>query len=56
MYESEGPREFGYVRFHYPRMASVSLPAAVRADTAALFLLTCVFWGIVLYLSLNQVV
>jgi hypothetical protein len=54
MYESEKPCDVTSVRFRQPRMASVSLPAAIQADTAALFLLTCIFWGIVLYLALSQ--
>jgi hypothetical protein len=55
MYEPNGRIDVLYVRFHRARSASVSLPVAIRADSAALFLLVSIFWGIVLYLALVQV-
>src|SRR5438270_13386326 len=54
MYESNGRSDVMYVRLHRPRTTNLPLATTLRADVAALFLLVSAFWGVVLYLALQQ--
>ena len=54
MQRYDQPAATTFVRYHQPRAATLRLPDTGRLEMVGLFVLVCMFWGIILFVALSQ--